>query len=52
MGAFIREGDRIIKIKPFRSLGRIKINNGGGNYDVGDEIIFSETTEGFGAAQL
>ena len=49
-GPFIREGDRIIKIKPFRSLGRIKINNGGGHYDVGDEIIFSETTEGFGAA--
>jgi len=46
----MREGDRIIKIKPFRSLGRIKINNGGGHYDVGDEIIFSETTEGFGAA--
>lgn len=49
-GPFMREGDRIIKIKPFRSLGGIKINNGGGNYNVGDEIIFSETTEGFGAA--
>ena len=50
-GPFIEaEGERIIKIKPFRSLGRIKINDGGGNYSVGDEIIFSETTEGFGAA--
>ena len=46
-------GNTFIDIKTFGSLGRIRINNGGINYKVGDEIIFGANpagTYGVGAA--
>lgn len=49
-GPGIDSGDRVIKIKPFRSLGRFRINNGGTGYQPADEIIFTNTGTGFGSA--
>jgi hypothetical protein len=46
-------GTTTYSIKDFRSVGRIKINNGGQFYQVGDEIVFGSNppgTFGIGAA--
>ena len=46
-------GSTIYDIKSFRAVGRIDVYNGGTNYKVGDEIIFSTNpggTYGYGAA--
>lgn len=37
-----------ISIRDFGSLGRFKINNGGTNYQIGDEITFTNPTMGLG----
>ena len=49
-GPGIDSGGRVIRIKPFRSLGRFRINNGGTGYNPADEIIFTNTGTGFGSA--
>jgi len=49
-GPGIDSSGRVIRIKPFRSLGRFRINNGGTGYQPADEIIFTNTGTGFGSA--
>jgi hypothetical protein len=52
-GATYTLGNSTFSIKTFGSVGRIKINNGGTGYTVGDEILFGSNptgTNGRGAA--
>jgi hypothetical protein len=52
-GATYTLGNSTFSIKTFGSVGRIKINNGGTGYTVGDEIVFGSNptgTNGRGAA--
>ena len=49
-GPGLDSGGGVIRIKPFRSLGRFRINNGGTGYQPADEIIFTNTGTGFGSA--
>jgi len=52
-GSIYQVGTLFYDIKTFNSVGRIDINDGGEDYKVGDEVIFSTNppgTYGFGAA--
>lgn len=47
-GATYTAGNTTQNIRYVESIGRIKINNGGTNYNVGDEIIFTNPSGTFG----
>jgi len=51
-GATYTAGNSTFSIRNFESIGRIKINDGGADYNVGDEIVFTNPsgTHGQGAA--
>lgn len=46
--AFLSVANGSISIRDFGTLGRFKINNGGLNYAVGDEAVFTNPTMGIG----
>jgi len=47
-GATYIAGNSTFNIRTIESVGRIKINNGGENYNVGDEIVFTNPSGTFG----
>jgi len=47
-GATYVAGNSTFNIRTIESVGRIKINNGGENYNVGDEIVFTNPSGTFG----
>lgn len=47
-GATYTVGNSTFNIRTIESVGRIKINNGGENYNVGDEIVFTNPSGTFG----